>query len=232
LERLIEQTASNTAEIQSAAAVVNVTRDEAVEAIRDHEAALQEARERVERLVDDTSSLVHGVTADHIAKAYAERAKGALASAGKWTIAAIVVGIAGALWAVAVAIHAFTESQSVSETVGKVLVSLPILVVAGYLASIASNNRRMGWHWSHIELQIRTAEPFIANLDDDTRNRLLAALAIRFFPGQGQDPQQGAASSERLDVGTLISGILHELAPSVSRSPKVSDSPQDSASPS
>jgi hypothetical protein len=217
-ERMLDDVRTGMTEVQGAATVVSTARDEAVEAIRGHESAIREEMERVEQLVGDTTSLVHGATADHIAKAYAERASNALSAARKWTGWAIVVGVVAAVWAVAVTVHAFAESQGVSTTIGKVLVSIPILVVAGYLASIASNNRRMGWHWSHVELQIRTAEPFIANLDQDTRNRLLAALAIRFFPGQGQDPQQGAAAStERLDVGTLISGILHELGPRPSR---------------
>lgn len=174
-DRLLEDARTGMGEIQNAAAIVQTARDEAVESIRAEEAALRSERERVETLVSDATSLVHGVTADHIAKAYAERARGALGAARRWTVAAIVVGVLAAAWATAVAVHAFTEEQGVSTTIGKVLVSLPILLVAGYLASIASNNRRMGWHWSHIELQIRTAEPFIANLDEDTRNRLLCA---------------------------------------------------------
>jgi hypothetical protein len=214
LDDLLGEARAGTGEIQSAAAIVAASRDEAVDAIRAHEVAIGEDRERVEKLVADTTSLVHGATSDHIAKAYAQRAKEALDSAGTWTTWAIVTFVAAAAWAVGVAVHSFRNGDvGTTETIGKVLVSLPILLLAGYVASVAANKRRMGWHWSHVELQIRTAEPFIANLDLETRNRLLAALAIRFFPGQGQDPQQGGASTESLDVGTLISGILHELGP-------------------
>jgi hypothetical protein len=212
-ERLLSEARNGASEIQSAATTVGSEREEAILSITAHEVALTQERERVQRLVEETTSLVHGVTAAHIAKAYSDRAKTALKAANWWTAAAIAVGIVGAGWAAFVAFHAFHENQGVSTAIGKTLVSIPILIVAGYLAGIAGSNRRMGWHWSHVELQIRTAEPFIATLDEETRDRLLAALAIRFFPGQGQDPQQGGGSSESLDVGSLISGILHELRP-------------------
>jgi hypothetical protein len=200
-------------EIQTASAIVNERREEAITSIREHERAIEGERERVQRLVNDVTSLVQGKTADHMATAYAGFAGKALKAANWLTAAAITVAVIGAGWAGFVAYHAFQEDEGLQTTIGKVLVSLPILVIAGYIASVASSNRRMGWHWRHVELQIRTAEPFIGNLDQDTRDSLLAALAIRLFPGQAQDPQHGGASSERMDVGTLITGILHELKP-------------------
>jgi hypothetical protein len=110
-----------------------------------------------------------------------------------------------------VGIHAATSSASAESVIGKALVTVPLLAIAAYLGSIAASTRRMGWHWRHVELQIKTAEPFIAELDDDTRKALQAALAIRFFPGQGQDPQQSGTQTESLDLSNVIAEVFREL---------------------
>jgi hypothetical protein len=213
LEELVGEARASTTEINNAAAVVDAAREAATRTITEHEDSINAEKTRVESLVREVTSLVQGVTADHMAKAYADRSKQALRTANWWTAAAILVGLAGAGWAAFVAIHAFQEDEGLTTTIGKVLVSIPVLIVAGYLAGIAASHRRMGWHWSHVDLQIRTAEPFIGALDKEARDKLLAALAIRFFPGQGQDPQHGSASSETMDVSSLVQGVFQEFSP-------------------
>lgn len=190
----------------------------ATEAIQANASRIEEERARVEALVEEATSLVHGVTADHIAKAYADRATTTMRAAQRWTGAAIALALMAAGWGAYVAYHALTTPAGTTDVVERALVSVPTLIVAGYLASIAASNRRMGWHWRHIELQIRTAEPFIAHLDESTRNGLLAALAIRFFPGQGQDPQHSTGTNESLNLSDLIGQFLHGLSPGPSRS--------------
>ena len=206
-ERLVADARSGEKEIQAAAAIVGSSRAQAESSIQQSEELITAERERVRNLVQETADLVHRVTAGHIGTAYAERAKDTLRAARNWTVAAVVVGFVASAWAAYVAYHAFSEDEGLSTTVGKTLVSVPLFVVAGYLASVGASNRKMGWHWTHIELQIRTAEPFIGVLDEPTRHKLLAALALRFFPGQGQDPQSGGGS-ESYDPGAVIASVL------------------------
>lgn len=197
--------------LRTAAATVEEDRARAVEAIGDHAESVAGERARVEKLVTDTTRLVHEVTADHMAQSYASRANATLSAALRWTAAAIAVAIVAVAWGIYVGAHASANDASTSTILGKALVTLPLIAIAAYLGNVAAATRRMGWHWRHVELQIMTAEPFIAELDDDTRKALQAALAIRFFPGQGQDPQNSGPQSETVDLSSVIAEVFREL---------------------
>jgi hypothetical protein len=85
--------------------------------------------------------------------------------------------------------------RDIENALGKAALVIPLLAFAAYVGKLAGDHRRMAWHWRHVELQIRTADPFIAPLDDAPRKALLAALALRLFPGQAQDPQRGGVEA-------------------------------------
>jgi hypothetical protein len=212
IEALQSQAESVLSTLQTAAATVEEDRTRASEAILNDAQEIAAERERVSRLVTDTTRLVHEVAADHIAEEYASRADSTLRAALWWTAGTLLFAAIAVGWGVYVGIHAATASASAESVIGKALVTVPLLAIAAYLGSIAASTRRMGWHWRHVELQIKTAEPFIAELDDETRKALQAALTIRFFPGQGQDPQQqGGTQTESLDLSTVIAEVFREM---------------------
>ena len=212
-ERLSTEARGLLAELQSAAAGIEVQRDAALDLMRQSTTEIEAEATRVRTLVDETTSFVHGLTATELAKAYTKRANDTQSAARWWTGFAIVLGIGAAAWAAVIAHDAYNKgSQTVAEITAKALLSLSVLVLAGYIAQIAANTRRMAWHWAHVALQISTAEPFIGNLEKNTRERLLAALAVRLFPGQSLDPQSEAGTHESLDVGLLLAAVLGETA--------------------
>ena len=90
-----------------------------------------------------------------------------------------------------IAIAGLSSGHDVSAILSKGLLTLPLVAVAGYFGGLARSHRRMAWHWRHVELQIRTAESYLAPLDDAARKTMLATLALRFFPGQTLNPQGG-----------------------------------------
>jgi len=181
-------------------------REGAIEAIRAAGAAVEQERERVTQLVAQVDAMVHNVTSVQLAKEYAEQATKEEASAGRYTRAAL--GIAGATAVVGVifALVALAGHHDLTTVLGKASLAIPLLAFAAYVGKLGGDHRRMAWHWRHVELQIRTADPFIAPLDDSARKVILAALALRLFPGQSQDPQRGGV--EHGDP----SGFLSELA--------------------
>lgn len=199
-------------EIQSVGATITAQRDNTIESMRERGVEVEREAVRVKSLVDETTSLVHGVTASELAKAYTERADNTQTAARWWTGASIILGVGAVVWAAIIARDAYHSTQTPAEITAKGLLSLSVLVLAGYLGQIAANSRRMSWHWAHVALQIRSAEPFIGNLEKNTRERLLAALAVRLFPGQSLDPQSKSGTQESLDVGTLLAAVLGETA--------------------
>jgi hypothetical protein len=211
LEAIKSESETVLATLRTAAATVEEDRSKAAKAIQEHADAVSQERERAQKLVTDTTRLVHDAAADHMAQSYAARAQSTLSAALGWTIAALVVATVAVGWGVYVGIHAASGAATTQTVVGKALVTVPLLALAAYLGNVAASTRRMGWHWRHVELQIKTAEPFIAELDDDTRKALQAALAIRFFPGQGQDPQHEGAQSETVDLSSVIAEVFREL---------------------
>lgn len=211
-DKLVEDARGFVSEVQSAGATIVATRDSTLESMREANAAVETEATRVRTLVDETTSFVHGLTAGEMANAYTEKANNTQGAARFWTCAAILLGLGAATWAGVIANDAYSKGgQTVPEIVAKSLLSVSVLVVAGYLAQIAATSRRMSWHWAHVALQIRTAEPYIGNLEKNTRERLLAALAVRLFPGQSLDPQSAMGhTQENLDVGALLAAVLGE----------------------
>jgi hypothetical protein len=215
--------------------VVELARDNAVNGISLASGRIEAEERRVKGLADAVVSLVHGRTEAQMATEYARRAKETREAAQLWTVAALVLGLLAIGWSFFIAVKVIhdNEDPSTGAIVAKALVSVSALVLAGYAAGIARNSRRMAWHWDHVTLQIQTAEPFIGNLDSETRQRVQAALALRLFPGQGQDPRFGGASQEAFDVGELVSAIFGQpptKSPSTASPPSATTS-QPSLSP-
>jgi len=209
-DRLVEEARDFVAEVEGVGATIVAQRDITLESMREAGAEVEGEAGRVKVLVDQTTSLVHGTTAVEMAKAYTDRADSTQKAARWWTGTSIVLGLGAVAWAAVIAHDAYQKAQTAPEITAKAVLSLSVLVLAGYIGRIAANSRRMAWHWTHVALQIRTAEPFIGNLEKTTRERLLAALAVRLFPGQSLDPQSASGTHESLDVGLLLAAVLGE----------------------
>ena len=107
-----------------------------------------------------------------------------------------VVGVAAIGLAAAFVLIGLAESADISDTLTKASISIPLLVLAAYLNRLGNEERRDARTWRHVELQIRTARPYLANLPQATSSEVLAALALRFFPGQSQNPHGGEPDSK------------------------------------
>jgi hypothetical protein len=100
-EELMEEMQSSMAQVRDAGNAVGNRRDEALEHIREHEEAVSEERERVERLVTDVAEFVHEGAAGRLAKEYADQAEQTEATAKRYTWASLLLGAATAGAAIA-----------------------------------------------------------------------------------------------------------------------------------
>jgi hypothetical protein len=188
-------------------------RAQALSAIADHESSIATERDRVRALVGETTALVQNVAADNLAADYAGRAKAATERARRWTIATLVVSVAAIVLAATFVLAGLARNHDVSTVLSKAAISLPLLAMAAYLNRLGTEERRDARSWTHIELQIRTARPYLGNLPDDLRQQVQAALALRFFPGQAQDPHGGGLDADVESDLKLIRELQSQARP-------------------
>ena len=224
-EELMARAEQDEARVKAAAEEVDAHRVKAIEGIGESEAAIAQDRERVERLVEETAQLVHGASAATLAREYGRHAEAEEQRARRYTWAAIAGGLAAAIGTSLIAYLAFTKENGVGAVLTKGALTIPLILFAGYLARLAGQFRRKGWAWRHVELQIRTSEPFVALLDEAPRKALLAALALRFFPGQSQAPD-GDVAADLGDPAQLLSSIGLNSTPAPKREAGTSASDQ------
>lgn len=205
-EELITRVENDESRIRSAAEEVDNHRAKAIGEINQSEEKLQTDRDRVSRLVDETDQLVHEASAATLAREYGRHAAAEEQRADRYTRAAIVAGLGAAIGTTLIAYLAFSKESAVGAVLTKGALTIPLILFAGYLARLAGQFRKKAWAWRHVELQIQTSEPFIALLDDQPRKALLAALALRFFPGQSQVPD-GDVTADMGDPADLLSSL-------------------------
>jgi len=205
-EELLASVQQDEARIKSAAEEVDSRRAGAIEAMGRSLESLDEDRERAKRLVEETSQLVHEASAATLAREYGRHAKAEEERADRYTRAAIGAGLLAAIGTAVIAYLAFSKESGVGAVLTKGALSIPLILFAGYLARLAGQFRKKAWGWRHVELQIQTSEPFIALLDDEPRKALLAALALRFFPGQSQTPD-GDAVADLGDPAAILNSL-------------------------
>jgi hypothetical protein len=194
-ETLLAEVVTGRQSLDADLRAVNDARAQALSEIRENAEEITSERDRVRGLVGETTRLVQDVAADNLASEYADRAKGASRRAGRWTLATLVVSVTAIAIAALFVLIGLAEHHDVSTVLSRAAISLPLLAMATYLNHLGGEERRDARNWTHIELQIRTARPYLGNLDDTLRAEVQAALALRFFPGQSQDPH-GAATND------------------------------------
>lgn len=207
---LMTEAQSGRGKIEANVEVSEQARVAAVEAIQGHERQISEEAERVRQLVQDATVLIQGAGAHQLATEYAARADAARRAATRWTIATLLVGAAAICLGAAFVLVGVHQQHDAADILTKAGVSLPLLGVAAYLNKLAGEERRDGRTWRHVELQIRTAQPYLANLPEAKRDDVQAALALRFFPGQSQNPHGGGADPEPDDAIAFVRGLQQQ----------------------
>jgi hypothetical protein len=190
---------------------VDAAADESVDRIRAELGRVEEERERAESLVQEVGDLANEGASRHLAKEYAAQAKQEEDAANKYQGWAIGLGALAAIATAVIAYFAFTREHGTGAVLTKAALALPIVAFAAYVARLAAVHRKQAWRWRHIELQIRTANPFVSPLQDDQRRLLIAALALRFFPGQRYDVE-GDAGGDTVDPVALLAQLLPEAS--------------------
>lgn len=197
-------------QITNSAAEVSGQRDQAFEVINQGTAAIDERRKEAERQAEELGILTSSIAAENLADAYAKDASNTEQQSKRFTWGSLTVG------AVAVVVSIFgsltvTAGSSFDTVIAHAAFGLPVALLAAYVNSLATTHRREAWRLRHIELQIRTANPFLGLLDAERRKETLAALALRFCPGQENVTGDSAESTElQLDVLEALKTILRE----------------------
>jgi tetratricopeptide (TPR) repeat protein len=195
-------------EIDGNVRVTEQARTEALRSIGDAEASIRREAERVRDLVHDAAVLIQGAGADQLASEYRTRANSARKAAARWTAATLVLGTLAIIFAAAFVLVGVSRNHDISDTLTKAAISIPVFGLAFYLGRIGAEERKDARTWRHVELQIRTAQPYLANLPEIIRDDVQASLALRFFPGQAQSPHGGTDSdTEPEDALRLIREI-------------------------
>jgi hypothetical protein len=212
-DQLMSQTSASADAVIETAARVASERERVIDAMRVDEQDVRADRDRMKQLVEEVGDLAHEGAGRILAKEYADRAKEVEDKGSTYTLWSIRAGVAAAIFSAAIAVVAFTQESGVGPILTKASLAIPVLAVAGYLSRLATVHRRQAWRWRHMELQIRTADPFLAPLEDETRKALIAALALRFFPGQRHSDEEGGKvdPTSEVDPAAVISEILRPI---------------------
>lgn len=176
-------------------------------------AEMEKERERVaaaRRTVDDVAREVGALASKAgglaLARDYGTRADVIEKRANRFTWASIgIAALVGAI-AIALAVDAGQDPNPLKSVLQKAPITIPFLLVNLYVGRLASSFRSEAVQLRHIELQIRTANPFLSALDDGRRKAVLAMLALRFFPGQTLPVP--SHTSEPPDVAEALGTLL------------------------
>lgn len=177
--------------------------DQAIAAIQEDVDAVKERRVAADQQAAELGLTTTSIAAHNLADTYASEAKKTEGQAKHYTWTSLAMGVVSVL-TVIVGLLLVKEPSSFETVIAHAAFGLPVALFAAYINSLASTHRREAWRLRHIELQIKTANPFLGLLDTPRREETLAALALRFFPGQegvGFDGQGAPeASPELLDL--------------------------------
>jgi hypothetical protein len=211
LEELLATAMPAVENIRGSVEQVRSTADESVEQIGADVERVGAERQRAENLVKEVGDLANEGASRHLAKEYAAQAKQEEDAANRYTTAAIWLGAGAVLVTAFIAYLAFTHEHGTGAVLTKAALVLPIVAFVAYIGGLGRTHRRQAWRWRHIELQIRTANPFVSPLEDEQRRLLIAALALRFFPGQRHDVE-GDAGGETVDPVAFLAQLFPGLA--------------------
>jgi len=180
----IEKTRAETkTQIGEAAAEVAGQKDQAFAAINEAVDAIAIRREAADQQASELGLVTSHIAAENLADTYAVEAKRTEHQAKRYTFSSLAVGVLSVAVTV-IGLLTVKEASSFQTVIGHAAFGIPVALLAAYINSLATNHRLEAWRLRHLELQIRTANPFLGLLDTERREETLAALALRFFPGQ------------------------------------------------
>jgi hypothetical protein len=216
-EELVAKTESDGAQIASAAGAVAGQREIASQQINDEIGKARETGGQIERLANDLGVLANKAGAISLAEAYSERAEQEESLGHRYTLVSLGLGAATVVIIAVIAALTLKEHTSVTTAAQRAAFGLPLALLAAYVNRLASAYRNQAWKLRHVELQLRTVNPFLAGLEDQHRKAVLADLALRFFPGHQTnsehytDDRPSEVNTVQLNPEQLL-GILMRVA--------------------
>lgn len=170
-------------QIGEAAAEVTGQKDQAFTAINEAVEAIDVRRQAADQQASELGLVTSAIAAENLANTYATEAKKTEVQARRYTWGSLLIGVIS-VGVTVLGLVTAKEDSSLQAYLGHAAIGIPVALLAAYVNSLASTHRHEAWRLRHIELQIRTANPFLGLLDSGRREETLAALALRFFPGQ------------------------------------------------
>lgn len=163
---------------------------------------LSEARDRVRELVDQ-------ITTGATGGAFGVEADRQKASADRWRIAAVLLG----LLASAVAVWALTQTGSdsgVAEAIAKGFGTLAVYGLAGYAGAQSASHRAREERARRLQLELAAFEPFVSRMDEPKKQAAREAYATRLFVGAAGPESDRALDPETLSTLQQAVGVLRQ----------------------
>jgi hypothetical protein len=193
-------------------------KNQAFTAINEAVDAIGTRREAADQQASELGLVTSHIAAENLADTYAVEAKRTEEQTRRYTLGSLVIGVLSVAVTI-IGLLTVKEESSFQTVIGHAAFGIPVALLAAYINSLASHHRLEAWRLRHIELQIRTANPFLGLLDAGRREETLAALALRFFPGQEGVGFDGKGNGmPTVEVVELLSALLQRqgsAAPSV-----------------
>lgn len=124
-----------------------------------------------------------------MADAYAIEAKKTEEQAKRYTWGSLIIGVA-AVAVTVIGLLTVNKSSGFETVIAHAAYGIPGALLAAYVNSLAAAHRHEAWRLRHIELQIRTANPFLGLLANDGADYL--------FGGGGDDSLFGKDGADVL----------------------------------
>ena len=187
LAEIREEIRSTKAQVESqisdAGAEVSGQKDQAFAAINEAVQAIDERREAAEQQASELGLMTSSIAATNLAEGYADAAQRTEKQTNNYTVSSLVIGVLSVAVTI-VGLLTVKEPSSFQTVIAHAAFGIPVALLAAYVNSLASTHRHEAWRLRHIELQIKTANPFLGLLNTERHEETLAALALGFFPGQ------------------------------------------------
>jgi hypothetical protein len=202
-EQLLSEVRGQTAEVDQAATDVQAQRGKVLGAMDAELEKIQSRGQEIETIANELGVTAQRASAVSMAKAYSDRAESVEATATWYTRVAIVLGAASVIGAIVVGLLTL-RTHGISTAAQRAAFALPVAIFAALINRLANAYRHEAWRLRHVELQLRTSNPFLGGLEEDKRKEVLAQLALRFFPGQETQISPASESQPPADIVDLL----------------------------
>ena len=169
---------------------------------------LGEMANEAERLLDEVKTEASSISGQIIAKSYGDYARNKTRATVFYDASAILFAIVGI--ALVAQLLSATSVDEASITVFKLAISVATFTISGYLFRRGTFNQREARAAKRTELTLRQYEPFIACLDEETRNDITRQIAERIFI-KGELDEKDATVADALGTKGLTDEQLSTL---------------------